>query len=122
MDFLFSVHYSQSDGFANARWDEDDPSVNENTILKGSKGPKYMWENMLCAFQLGVIDDPDIFQKDFGLRKTVKSAEDVPYPLSEEEKQFAMLEFIALGANMIKETGAMGQAVSSNSSDFCYSR
>lgn len=112
MDLIFSVQYSQSDGFANARYDNDDPSVNQNTILKGFKGPDHVWKNMLCAFQLGVPSDPDYFQKHFGLRQSVTSSSGVPYPLSEDQRRFAQLEFIAMAANMIKETGAMGQAVS----------
>lgn len=111
MDFLFSVHYSQSDGFANARYDSDDPSVNENSILAGARGPMHVWSNMLCAFQRGFPKDPDFFQKSFGLLDPVNSASEVPKPLSDEQKKFAKLEFASLASNMIKETGALGQAV-----------
>lgn len=114
MDEILSVYYSQSDGFANGRYDTDDTSVNDNTILKGFKGPDHVWFHMLCAFQLGVPSDRDVFQRDFGLKESVYSASEVPYPLNEDQKRFAQLEFIALCANMIKETGAFGQAEEQN--------
>lgn len=118
MDFLFSGHYSQSDGFANGRFDDDDPAVNHNIILKGFKGPDIVWHHMLCAFQLGLPSDRDYFQKKFGLQHPVNSADEVPI-LNEQQKRFAQLEFIALAANMIKETGAMGQAEEQDPRCYC---
>lgn len=119
MDYLFSVHYSQSDGFANARFDDDDPTVNENTIQKGRQGPGLVWSHMLCAFQLGFPTDPDFFQKSFGLRNSVDRASSIPSPLPEDDIKLAKLEFAALAANMIKETGAMGQAEEQDPRCYC---
>lgn len=116
MDMLFSIHYSQSDGFSNKRYDNfSDLSANKVNVDFGSKGPKHVWESMMCAYKLGIPEDPKKFQKYFG--RMVQ--QDTDKELTEEEKKFAKLEFIAFAANIIKETGALSQSEEQDPRCYC---
>lgn len=116
MDMLFSIHFSQSDGFSNSRYDNfTDLSANKVNVDFGSKGPLHVWESMMCAYKLGIPEDPEKFQRYFG-RQVQSSSKD---PLTEEEKKFAKMEFIAFAANIIKETGALSQSEEQDPRCYC---